>query len=61
MKKRAKKNPRREEDSSTDHSCFVANVSVASMRDDKLVSFLQKFHFYLRKNLTLYISSNLLG
>ncbi|VVB10772.1 unnamed protein product [Arabis nemorensis] len=39
MKKIAKKNPRREEDSSlSDHSCFVANVSVSvsNLRDDKL-------------------------
>lgn len=43
MKKRVKKNPRREEeDSSSDHSCFVANVSVSNLRDDKLVRFLTK-------------------
>lgn len=38
MKKRAKKNPRKE-DSSSDHSCFVANVTVSSLHEDKLVRF----------------------
>ncbi|CAH2077345.1 unnamed protein product [Thlaspi arvense] len=37
MKERAKKNTRiKEEDSSSDNSCFVANVSVSSLRQDKL-------------------------
>ncbi|KFK29766.1 hypothetical protein AALP_AA7G176200 [Arabis alpina] len=36
MKKRAKKNPRTIEDSSSDHSCFVVNVSVSYLRDDKV-------------------------
>ncbi|XP_023634055.1 B3 domain-containing protein REM17 [Capsella rubella] len=31
-----KKNPGREEDSSLDHSCFVANVSVSNLYEDKL-------------------------
>ncbi|KAL1210416.1 B3 domain-containing protein REM14 [Cardamine amara subsp. amara] len=36
MKKREKENPRREEDSSSDHSCFVANVTVSNLYNDKL-------------------------
>lgn len=39
MKKKAKKNPRKEEDSSSDHSCFVASVSVSNLYNDKLVNF----------------------
>ncbi|CAA7015274.1 unnamed protein product [Microthlaspi erraticum] len=37
-KKRTKKNPQREEeeDYSSDHSCFVATVSVSGIRDDRL-------------------------
>ncbi|XP_010447536.1 PREDICTED: B3 domain-containing protein REM17-like [Camelina sativa] len=36
MKKRVKKNPRREDDSSSEHSCFVANVSVSNLQEDKV-------------------------
>ncbi|KFK29767.1 hypothetical protein AALP_AA7G176300 [Arabis alpina] len=36
MKKRVKKNPRSDGDSSFDHSCFVANVTVSNLREDKV-------------------------
>ncbi|XP_018450659.1 B3 domain-containing protein REM17-like isoform X2 [Raphanus sativus] len=36
MKKRAKNNPMKEDYSSSDHSCFVANVTVSSLHEDKL-------------------------